>query len=56
MDERIIKLDGAIQDVVGLLRAGFRFSAEEEAKIASLMGTFRDALGQWRTQKAARST
>ena len=54
MNQKIVNLEWGVTEIVALLKADFEFTRQEEARIASLIGMFRDAFGRWRHRQQKR--
>lgn len=51
LKEKVKDLDSVADGIVAMLVGDFAFTMEEEAKIASVMGKLRGALGRWRKRQ-----
>ena len=51
LNEKVKDLDSVAEGIVAMLRGDFAFTMQDEAKIASVMGKLRDALGRWRKRQ-----
>jgi hypothetical protein len=51
MNQKVDDLNSKAEEIVALLRTDFAFTRQEEARIASMMGTLRDAFGRWRKRQ-----
>jgi len=51
LNEKVKDLDSVADGIVAMLRGEFAFTMQDEAKIASVMGKLRVALGRWRERQ-----
>lgn len=51
MNQKVNDLTSAIHAIVTMLREDFKFTGQEEAELASVMGKLRDAFGRWRKRQ-----
>ncbi len=56
MEPTVYALKEAIGAVVTMLRADYRFNAQDEVVMASEMARHRDAFGRWRRRERTKSS
>lgn len=56
MNKKVKELTLAVDVIVTMLRADFKFTEQEDAEIASNMGKVRDAFGRWRQRQRRGAT